>query len=103
VNGGGKPMRPSPYKKKDRQLRNAGNGRNSLPWGNTQQVVGQYQMVSPRNIHTSNRIQTSRLYLEIYVCVCVYIYIYIYMREITISEKRGYEFEREQGEIYGNV
>ena len=28
---------------------------------------------------------------------------YYILRAITISEKRGYEFEREQGEIYGSL
>jgi hypothetical protein len=38
-----------------------------------------------------------------YIYMCVYIYIYIYIYAITISEKRGHEFEGEWERILGKV
>lgn len=56
--------------------------RNSLFQGSAQQVVIQYQVVSPGNVHTNN-IKQSRLYL------CMYnIYEYIHIYKHTINEKR---------------
>ena len=49
----------------------------------------------------SNATQSEQaLFRKIYVCTYTHTYTtyaYIYMRVITIMEKRGYEFEREQG------
>lgn len=56
--------------------------RNSLFQGSAHQVVIQYQVVSPGNVHTNN-IKQSRLYL------CMYnIYEYIHICKHTINEKR---------------
>lgn len=33
----------------------------------------------------------------------MYVYTYTHMHTITISEKGGCEFEREQGEVYGRT
>lgn len=38
----------------------------------------------------------NRLY---YKCICTYRYIYVHVT--TVNEKRGYNYEREQGRAYG--
>lgn len=60
---GGAPMRPQPYTKNKRQLRNAESGGHSVPQGRAHQLVSQHQNVSPENIHTSNIYSLSRLHL----------------------------------------
>ena len=55
-------------------------------------------MVSPENIHTSNIIQTEHIIFR-----NIFVYTYSYMHITTISEKRGHEFEREQGRVYGKI
>lgn len=46
-------MRPQPYTRNDRQLRNAENGRIHLPQGREHQFIIQYQMINPENIHVT--------------------------------------------------
>lgn len=36
-------------------------------------------------------------------CSCIQEYMYTHMYVITMNEKRGLEFEREQGRVYGRV
>lgn len=35
--------------------------------------------------------------------ICIYIPIYAYMFVTTINEKRGHEFKRKQGKVYGRI
>ena len=58
-------------------LRNAESGRNSLPQ-RVPQLVIQYQMVSPENIHTNDFIQVVFMHLGIYT------YTYTYMLITTV-------------------
>ena len=46
-----KTTQPQPYTKNYRQLRNVESGRHSLPEERAHQLVIQYQMVSPANMH----------------------------------------------------
>jgi hypothetical protein len=62
--------------------------------------VIQYQMISPENIYMSNIIHSKQVifrYLEIYV------HMYAYMYITMINDKRGHEFERDQGGLYGKA
>jgi hypothetical protein len=47
-----------PHTKNYRQLRNAESRRNRLPQGKEQQLVIQYQVVSPENMYINNMRQT---------------------------------------------
>lgn len=62
-------------------------GRNRRPQGRAHQLVIQHQMVSPETICISN-IQTEEADVR---------NIYEYMHVITVIEKRGHEFESDQG------
>lgn len=53
-------------------------------------------MVSPENILKVTLEGLNKFYLVI----CA---IYIYIHVITNDEKRAYEFEKDQGELYGRV
>jgi hypothetical protein len=50
-------------------------------------------MANFENIYTSNIIILNRFYLRKYTCLHV----------ITISEKRGHDFKRQQEGVYGSV
>lgn len=52
-------------------------------------MVIHHRGVSTENIHASNVIEMDQaVFMHLGICMCIYIYI------STISEKRGYEFER---------
>lgn len=53
-------------------------------------------MMSPENIHTST--QTAQV-----VFTYLGIYRYTYMYVATSNDRRGHEFEREQGGLYGRL
>ena len=77
-------MKLQSYPKNYRNYRRkAGRGRGGPPQGRAHQLVIQYQMVNPENIHTSSIIQTAQV-------ISMNISEYTYMH--TISEKRGNEF-----------
>lgn len=55
-------------------------------------------MVSPEHIYTSNIIQSEQIVLK---HLGMYVSTYTYMFVTTINERRGHEFESDQGSIYG--
>lgn len=63
-------------------LRNAESGRNSLPQ-RVPQLVIQYQMVSPENIHTNDFIQVVFMHLGIYTYTYTYMLITIVPEQCT--------------------
>lgn len=60
------------------------------------QLTVQCQVVSPKNIHTNNIIQTEQAIFRS-------IYLYTYMHAIEIGENRGHEFEEEWGGCIGGL
>lgn len=54
------------------------------------QLVAHYQILSPESIHISNIILTEQVLVR-----TIYVYMNAYMHVITISRKRGHEFDRE--------
>ena len=84
-----KHIRPKPYTESYRQLRNVESRRKKSSPGLSYQLVIQYQVVRPVNIHTSHSIQTGN-----YICN-IYVNNYTYMYITTINEKRGHKFESE--------
>ena len=67
----GNPMRPQPY---TRNYRDAESGRNHPPQGRAHQLVIQYQMVSPENIHQGNLTLSEKVALT-YLGIYMYIHI----------------------------
>ena len=64
-------MRPQPYTKHYRQLRNAESGKNSLPQGGAHQWIIQYQLMSHESIDSSNITQAVQvIFRKIYICAC---------------------------------
>lgn len=57
------------------------------------QVVIQYQMVSPEDIHGSNIIQTKQVTFRNIYNIYLYVYAYTYLHAITINERRGHKFK----------
>lgn len=55
-------------------------------------------MVSPENI-----LKVTLEGLNKFICANIYMHIYAYIHVITNDEKRAYEFEKDQGELYGRV
>lgn len=53
-------------------------------------------MANLENISTSNILQTEQVVFK-NICLCIHI------PQTTINEKRGHEFAREQGEVYGRI
>ena len=86
-------MRPQPYTKNYRQLKNT-ESEIVFFQGRTHQLAIIYQMVNPENIHTLYRL--SILYLTVCVCVCAHVFVHV-----TVNEERGHEYEREQRGVYG--
>lgn len=76
--------------KDSRQLKNAGSGRGTLPWGGVHQLF-KGRMVSPENTHTRSTVQI--IFRNIYVHINA-----IYMHATT-TKKEGMNFR----EIYGRV
>lgn len=50
-------------------------------------------MASHENMHTGNFIQTEQVVFSIYTYTCIH----------TMTMKKGNEFEREQGGVYGRI
>lgn len=73
-----------------RQLGKAGSRKGSLSQGGKCQLVVWCQAVSPKNIHTSNIIQTEEVISE-YICIHTHT---IYTYTIIIN-KGGHEFQEE--------
>jgi len=80
-------MKPQTYMKNYKQQRNAKSRRNSLPPGNSIAIGYPIAMGRPENKHRSNK-QTEGI---------IFRNIYTNMNVVTINEKHGHEFEREQG------
>jgi hypothetical protein len=70
----------------------------SFPQGRAHQLVSQYQMVRPKNVHTSNIIWTEQVerYVCVHGCVCVCVCVCL----TTIDKERSHNFEKEKGEAY---
>lgn len=75
---GEKPVRPQPYTKYCRQLRNAGSERGGLPQGRAaaHQMVVQCQTVSPENTQTGSIVWTEQVLFSIYIYISIYTYAY---------------------------
>ena len=84
-----KPMRPHPYTKKYSQLWKTESRRGRLPWGRAHQLVNQFQMAIPENIHTSNTVQPCQV---IFRNIYVHTHTHTHMHVITIS-KRGHKLK----------
>lgn len=70
-------MGSHPSTKNGRQLRKAESRKDHLPQGRTHRLVTQYQVISPKNIHTQVTFyRLSRIYFifrnNIQICVCMY-------------------------------
>jgi len=63
-------------------------------------LVIQYQMVSHKNIYKSKVIQSEQVMLTY---LGTYVYMHAYMYITIIDDKRSYEFERDQGRLYGKA
>jgi hypothetical protein len=80
-----------------RQLNKSGSWRGDPSQGKEYQLVAQYQIIGPENMHTSNIIWIHQVIIR-----NMYPYKSIHMHAITISEKRGYQFERVGRSIWEN-
>lgn len=76
------------------QLRDVEGGRNGLP-ATVHQLVIQYPMISPQNMHVGSTLQTEKfvsMNMCAYMCVC-----------ITMDEKRSHALERDLEEVHRTV
>jgi hypothetical protein len=66
--------------------------RDNLPQGRKHQLVFQYQMVSPENIHTNNIIQTVCIciYTCMHACICTHTHQKVMKGEAMNLKERGY-------------
>lgn len=93
---------PQYYTKSYRQLWSAESERNIHPQGRAYQLVIQYQMISPENVHIQVALYTvSRIYLSILEYSCIYTCSYTYT--VKIDFLKGHEFEREQRGLHKRV
>lgn len=76
-------MRPQLYTKNYMPLRNTNSGRNSLLHGRIHQLVTQYEMIRPENIHRNNIIQTEKT-------VLVYSGVFVYVKQKLIEKEATY-------------
>lgn len=83
-------MRSQPYTKNCKQLRTSGSRRNTLSKGRVHQLLVQCQMTSSKTKHTNDTTQIEQVTFR-----NMYLYVYKYIQEITISEKKRPELERQ--------
>lgn len=113
-NGEEKSMRPQPYPKNYRYLREAGNGRSGLHQGRVHDGLPSAKWSSLRTYIQVTVYGPNSLYFIIYVYVFVYKHIYIQVthtqigthasaHSITSSEKGGHELEKVRRNICENL
>lgn len=99
---GGKSVKSQPYTENQRSLKNA-KGRRSPPHGKAHQLVIQYHMVIPENIHVSNIIHTNQsIFRKIQIQIQIQRQIDQVggMPAITINGKRNHKCERKRRSVW---
>lgn len=88
-----KPIRPQPYTKNYKQLRNAEHGRKVFSKEEHSNWLSKAKWSVPRAYIQVKLYRRSKLYLGIYIHTNMHIR--------AINKQRGSEFEKQQGGVYG--